>query len=151
MWKFGKKSNQQPSKPEVPPELQQYYYAQQAKVARTRLILSALVLAVLIVAAIFAGLWLHGRATNNPSQLATNQSTQHQKSKPNNQSNQNNNKSIPVSTPKTTTQAPKTQTPSSVMPNTGPGSGILFIAIGAGLLGAILYRIRQIRSVRLSD
>jgi hypothetical protein len=138
MWFLDKRSNQSSTKLNLPPELSSFYGSQIARSLKVRRAIALFVLLVIIVAAILAGLWLHGLGGSQPK-LATNHTT-------------------PKTTPSIAVQpAPKsasTVTPSTsatTMPNTGPGTDIFLVAFGAGLTGAIVYHLRLRYSTRQAE
>jgi cytoskeletal protein RodZ len=144
MWIFGKKSNQ-PAAAELPPELRPFYGQNKAKGLQARSILVMILIVVIVVAAVFGGLWLHSL---NTSVLKPKPST-HQTST---QATKGSHKAQVSPTPKTqanpavTSQPAQSITPSSTIPNTGPGLNIFLVAFGSGLIGAVLYHIRQVRN-----
>ena len=141
---FGKKPNQQPASPDLPPELRPFYGTQKSKSLQARRFLAVISLLVIIAAAVFIGLWLHGRLTSvTHAKPTTHTSTQ--AAKPSH-STQNSTSSKPQTEPSVSSQPAQPASVPSTMPNTGPGMNILLASIGSGLLGAILYHIRQVRT-----
>jgi cytoskeletal protein RodZ len=144
MWIFDRKPNQQPASPDLPPELRPFYGTQKAKSLRARRFLAVISLLVILVAAVFVGLWLHGRLTSATHAKATTHSTT-QAAKPSH-STQNSSSAKPQTEPAISSQPTQPATVPSAMPNTGPGMNIFLASIGSGLIGAILYHIRQVRT-----
>jgi hypothetical protein len=136
MWFLGKKSNQQSTKLNLPPELRTFYGSQISRSLQLRRLAALLILVVIIAAAVLAGLWLHGLSTGQPKVVTK-------------QSAPKTTQSIAVqTTPKsssTVTQPASTGT----MPNTGPGTDIFLIAFGSGLTAAAAYHLRLRRVTRL--
>jgi cytoskeletal protein RodZ len=156
---FGKKSNQ--PTPELPPELRPFYGQQKASSLKTGRWLAIITLGVIVAVAVLFGLWLHGRNTSvhqpKPStQLSTSTNGNHSTNvhSPSPSTTQTNPVKSAQTTPSTTQpnpagssqSTPATTAPNAAIPNTGPGTNVLLASIGAGLLGAILYHIRQLRA-----
>jgi cytoskeletal protein RodZ len=163
MRSFGRKSNQQSTKPDVPPELRPYYDAQSAKgYQRVRLVAATAVPVLVFILAIVAGVWLYHHYTSQPSTSPSKQTTQsaqqnnQSQSKPSTGSSSNtpqngvHNQSAPTSAqpqPSQSEQSQPASTPSAsgAIPSTGTGTNILLAALGIGVLGAAVNYIRQLR------
>ena len=144
MWIFGRKPNQPPVNPDLPPELRPFYGTQKAKSLQARRFLAVISLLVILVAAVFIGLWLHGRLTSvTHPKVTTHSSTQ--TAKPST-STQNSSSAKPQTEPAVSSPSAQSATVPSAMPNTGPGMNIFLASLGSGLIGAILYHIRQVRT-----
>jgi uncharacterized protein HemX len=152
MWLFGKKSNQQSTKPDVPPELQPFYQQDADRRLLIRRLIAILVVVIIIAAVVFGSLWLHARNNHNHLNIAssqTTQSTKHKQTTPKTQTTTPpSNQTSSSSTPSSTSNSPTT--PSNI-PNTGPGSDIYWIALAAAALGAVFYHIRQVRTLNLKS
>jgi hypothetical protein len=146
---FDKQSNELPTpQPGLPPELKPFYSQQPTNSGRAGRIIATLCVLAILVAAVLVGIGIHlaltGKTTSkNHAQVSTSvpatQSTQPKSTTPAQTS--------PVTPAPSSTSQPTT--PATTMPDTGPGTEPVLIAVTAGLLGASLYHLQQVRRSRV--